>query len=144
MKKHHKTYSVIALLLVISSISIMAQQIQNRANDFTNLQILPKNISPEKLELEMELYSRALGVECGFCHVKNGEEMDFASDKNKHKEEARDMMRMTNELNEKYFGVNLKDPDEAPVMTCYTCHRGEEFPIIPWDTAHVKPMPKLP
>ena len=35
----------------------------------------------------------------------------------------------------------VADGESDLAMNCYTCHRGEEMPVIPWDTAHIKAKP---
>src|SRR3954469_23772051 len=72
---------------------------------YKNLKILPKNITKEQMDSVMHHFSLSLGVKCNFCHMRNEETKtwDFASDENKHKLVARDMMKMTNKLNDKYF-----------------------------------------
>src|SRR5271168_4856460 len=67
----------------------------------TNLQVLPKDIAVSDLMTMMRGYSRALGVECGFCHVvdKQTHRPDFASDAKPEKATARIMITMTNEIN---------------------------------------------
>jgi hypothetical protein len=141
MKASRKTIVMLTLLLSVTTFSIVARN-KRKDNDFKNLKVYPSDVSHEKLDPDMDLFSKALGVDCGFCHYHEGDNWDFASDKKGHKENARNMMRMTNELNEKYFGANLKTAKDSDLaMNCYTCHRGEEMPIIPWDTLHVKPKP---
>lgn len=94
---------------------------------YQNLKVLPKNTNKHDMDSLMHLYSSSLGVRCGFCHVRNEEEKkwNFASDENKHKLVAREMMKMTDKINEKYFeegrGTNQ-------LVTCYSCHHGEENP----------------
>lgn len=83
----------------------------------------PKNLKVLKVpgaELMpiMRSFSTGLGVECDFCHVKG----DFASDDNPHKDIARKMIVMAQQINSSNF------PDGKMHVTCYTCHRGEEEP----------------
>ncbi len=98
-----------------------------------NLKVLPKDISDEKLDSIMQTYNKALGVKCEFCHVKSkvypGTDIDYRSDAEPMKENARDMMRMTIEINTNhfYFNKNIK-PEYLNTITCKTCHRGEAFP----------------
>jgi len=50
---------------------------------FTNLKVLPKDISKNDMESTMRAFSFALGVHCGHCHVeKKAPELglDFAAD----------------------------------------------------------------
>ena len=76
---------------------------------YKNLKVLPKNTNKQQMDSIMKSYTASLGVKCNFCHVFNQEQkaMDFASDANEHKDVARDMMRMTNKLNKKFFDINI-------------------------------------
>jgi Photosynthetic reaction centre cytochrome C subunit len=98
-----------------------------------NLKVLPKDISDEKLDSIMQSYNKALGVKCEFCHVKSkvypGTDIDYRSDAEPMKENARDMMRMTIEINTNHFYFNKSiKPEYLNTITCKTCHRGEAFP----------------
>jgi len=102
------------------------------AGTHRNLQILPKDISDQKLDSIMESYNNALGIGCGFCHspAKNiADSLDFASDENPMKEDARKMMRMTIDINKNnfYFDKSIR-PEYLNVVHCKTCHRGEAYP----------------
>lgn len=93
---------------------------------FKNLKVLSKNTTNDELEIIMKQFKTALGVKCNFCHAKSitdSTKMDFASDANKHKSVARDMMRMTNRINKKYF-PEVKEG----VVGCFTCHQGQKEP----------------
>jgi hypothetical protein len=83
-----------------------------------NLQILPKTIPKDDLKAMMKAQSKALGVECDHCH-----EMPDADKDTKNKKIAREMMKMTMEINAKF----LKGDKKA---TCETCHRGKERPEV--------------
>jgi hypothetical protein len=101
-----------------------------------NLKILPKNITEHQMDSVMNHYSVSLNVGCEFCHVKNvvngNEEWDMATDKNKHKLVAREMMTMTNKLNDEHFPYGGKASDMATdlTVTCYTCHQGRKHPLV--------------
>ena len=97
-----------------------------------NLKVLPIDIPDQKLDSIMESYNKALGVKCEFCHVKQKVypgNFDYRSDAEPMKENAREMMRMTIEINKNHFYFN-KDtrPEYLNTITCKTCHRGEPFP----------------
>lgn len=92
------------------------------ADGFKNLQVLPKTISKDELKALMKAQAKALDVECDHCH--NVPNMD--SDDNPNKKIARDMMKMTLEINQKWL-KGIKDADKHQV-TCGTCHRGHESP----------------
>lgn len=120
-----KKIRVIAGLFAFMLLALAAMK--HPRDQFKNLQILPKNISADSLYDVMEGYKHALGVGCGFCHVMKdaqGKE-DYASDAISHKDTCRSMMRMTMDINKKYFPEN-NGPMEK--VTCYTCHRGQKEP----------------
>jgi hypothetical protein len=98
----------------------------------TNLQVLPKDISGHDLIMMMRGYTKALGVECEFCHAEDPatHRMNFASDAKPDKTIARTMIRMTEEINAKYLST-INDPDATvadKTVTCGTCHRGHTMP----------------
>ncbi len=118
-------------MLAILLICVAAIQ-QKQAPGFKNLQVLPKNISDEALQKIMEIdFNKGLGVNCDYCHAKvqGSADLDFASDAKSEKEIARSMMRMTLDINQKYFGMeNPKIGDSLMSITCKTCHQGEPYP----------------
>src|SRR5438309_1225650 len=69
------------------------------ADGFKNLQVLPKSSSKDQLKAIMKEQSKALGVECDFCH----DVPDMASDANEKKKISREMMKMTAEINGKWL-----------------------------------------
>jgi hypothetical protein len=80
----------------------------------------------------MRGFTKALGVECQFCHTQDPQthRPDFASDAKPEKATARLMITMTNEINAKFLS-QVKDPDATPAdktVTCGTCHRGNSMP----------------
>lgn len=85
-----------------------------------NLQVLEFS-SKIELQTYMKGLTDALGVQCKYCHDLK----DFSADiPELHKDEAREMMKMTAEINENWF----KDkPDHQ--MNCFVCHRGREHPV---------------
>lgn len=97
-----------------------------------NLKVLPKDISDEKLDSIMQTYNLALGVKCEFCHVPvKGfkDSLDYASDTEPMKENARKMMLMVIDINKNNFWFNKDErPEYLKTVTCKTCHRGEAFP----------------
>ena len=137
--KYRKSIFILGLMVIVSTACLWA--FKPAPNSFRNLQVYPKDVTETRVMNDMELFSRSLNVGCNYCHTKLSDgEWDYASDESPHKGEAREMMIMTNVLNEKYFKFNLKeDPRYAP-MNCYTCHRGEEYPAIPWDTTNIRPL----
>jgi bifunctional DNA-binding transcriptional regulator/antitoxin component of YhaV-PrlF toxin-antitoxin module len=93
------------------------------ADGLKNLQVLPKTLTKDEIKPIMRAQSKALGVECDYCH----DVPDMASDKLENKKTARQMMKMTMEINDKWL-KGLKDADKNKV-TCGTCHNGKEQPF---------------
>ena len=87
-----------------------------------NLQVLPKTTSKEQIREIMKAQAKALDVECDHCHNVP----DMASDDNPKKKIAREMMKMTFDINQKWIKP-LKNAEKNQV-TCGTCHRGHEEP----------------
>jgi hypothetical protein len=124
--------SVVIILAVITITSAAAINLKPEESTFTNLKVLPKNISSKDLQkIMVDDFEDALGVSCNFCHASNKEtgQLDFASDEKSEKEIARSMMRMTIGINKKYF--KIKHPmigSSELTATCNTCHNGVAFP----------------
>ena len=92
-----------------------------------NLKVLPANAD---LRAIMRQYTGALGVECEFCHTPADpvtHRADRASDANPKKDKARYMIQMTDDLNKKYL-AQMPGRTDTDVISCGTCHRGEEHP----------------
>lgn len=127
-----KTLIIPGLLAFVVISSVAATTSPNNELKYTNLKVLPKDISSKDLqEIMTDDFEDGLGVTCGFCHsnAKDGHGLDFVSDAKPEKEIARAMMRMTLGINKKYFKV--KHPhigNDALTVTCTTCHKGEAFP----------------
>lgn len=92
---------------------------------FTNLQVLPKEISRAELITVMRQFASGLGVRCNHCHVGQNaatlEGFDFAADDKEPKKVARVMMRMTKEINEKLLPATGRE--KLTEVRCMTCHR---------------------
>jgi len=83
-----------------------------------NLKVYPKNTNKKALKKDMKAISKALGVQCDFCHDMSA--MDKDTDM---KKKARDMMRMLNTAN-----ASLKKSGFKKSATCKTCHQGAKEP----------------
>ncbi|MES2005589.1 MAG: c-type cytochrome [Bacteroidota bacterium] len=101
-------------------------------NEFTNLQVLPKNISKKELQhIMVDDFQDGLGVGCNYCHAqeKGSLHLDYASDEKPEKEIARSMMRMTIDINQKYFSVeHPMIGDTTLIISCEQCHQGTSHP----------------
>jgi len=117
-----------AVLIFIISVLTMGQI----PDKFTNLQVLPKLISKEKLVGTMRSFTGALGVNCGFCHAedKTTNKLDFASDDKPEKEEARIMLKMVMGINKDYLSQLSEYTKDVMHVKCITCHRGNKKPVM--------------
>jgi photosynthetic reaction center cytochrome c subunit len=61
--------------------------------------------------------------QCAYCHNLN----DFASDEKYTKQVARQMLKMTRDIN-----INWQKHTLQTGVTCYTCHRGNPVPQYVW------------
>lgn len=120
---------------LLGAVAIMAMApARNEEPKFTNLKVLPKNISDKQLHEVMEEWEHALGARCSFCHVRNEDtkKMDWANDGKPEKEMARKMYKMMNDINKKYFHAK-KDSTGMMItsgVNCYSCHRGSSHPEV--------------
>lgn len=128
-----KTFLVILAFVGLVVLSCAVTKQSGTGNSpYKNLKVLPRDITHEQMDSVMHHFAASLSVRCNFCHVRNEEkkEWDWASDDNKHKLVARQMMTMTNDLNKKYFNLTGSALTlNTPLMvTCYTCHHGNAEP----------------
>ncbi len=91
---------------------------------FKNLKVL-SGFPAENLAPAMEVWSKALGVTCGYCH----DTFDWASDIKPEKEVSREMVRLAEKINADLAVMNGLD-SEKPIVNCVTCHRGETKPAL--------------
>ena len=111
---------------------------------FTNLTILPKDITQPALVSAMRQFVSALGVRCEHCHVGEGNDLskfDFASDTKPAKNTARKMMQMLVTINQDLL-KGVGQPSAAPKVTCYTCHRREAKPATEGPARGGGPAPR--
>ncbi len=121
-----------------------------------NLQVLPKDTAPQEVGAVMQQFTRALGVQCTYCHVQNtpppltaeeaeaqaaanppaagrgrgrgqGPQMDYAADDKRQKQTARLMLTLVNGLNARIAAIPGRRTDASRVQ-CATCHRGVPNP----------------
>jgi hypothetical protein len=102
-------------------------------DEFTNLQVLPEDITRAELVEAMRGFSGALGVRCAYCHTVspglNQPDDDFAADTKSTKEKARLMLRMVRRINGETLPL-LPNRRSPPVeVTCSTCHGGLSRPV---------------
>lgn len=101
---------------------------------FKNVQAL-KGIGVDDFLLTMGIMSAAVGSDCVGCHPSAGtDHVDWALD-TPRKRTARRMVQMVTTLNRDSFGGRQ-------VVTCWTCHRGRDRPVITptLDTVYGEPV----
>ncbi|MGB8473671.1 MAG: c-type cytochrome [Candidatus Acidiferrum sp.] len=90
-------------------------------DEFKNLKVL-KDVPADEIFPTMQFITASLGVECEFCHVREGRKMEFDKDDKKTKLTARKMMQMEFAIDKDNFKGHLE-------VTCYSCHRGAAEPV---------------
>lgn len=88
---------------------------------YKNIQVL-RGIPENQFLATMGFFSASIGESCEFCHDDESSWAGYAKD-NAHKQTARKMVLMMNAINQSYFGGSRK-------LTCYSCHRGTDFPKV--------------
>jgi hypothetical protein len=102
---------------------------------FKNVQAL-KGISAADFMGTMGIMTAALGFDCSECHVAAGtDKVDWAAD-TPRKVIARRMVNMVTTINQTNFG-------NRQLVTCWTCHRGRDKPLVTPAIDLVYGMPTL-
>lgn len=86
---------------------------------FKSIKVL-NDMPADQMGKIMNMMSASLGVNCAFCHASN--DGDFEKEGFEHKDIARQMLKMTFELNKNYFGGRAE-------VSCNSCHQGKAHPL---------------
>lgn len=125
------------LLFAALTYSQNRQQAQTRAETagqkFKSIKVL-NEMPADQMGKVMNMMAASLGVNCKFCHAAN--DGDYEKEGIEHKDIARQMLRMTFEMNKNYF-------DGRAEITCATCHQGKPMPqsAIPLMQVFREPRP---
>ena len=116
----HSRVAVIGMMLV-TAVFTTAQparraEAKTAEQVYENIKVL-RGTPADSFNQMMHLMSGQLGVDCEHCHLQK----DRVSDEVEAKRTARQMIKMTADINKKSF-------DGKAVVTCYTCHRGSPIP----------------
>ena len=105
---------------------------------FKNIQVL-KGIPVDEFMGTMGLFSAALSVCCAECHTGAGTSNPKWEDDPPRKRTARRMMQMVATINRENF-------NGRQVVTCWTCHRGDQSPLVtpPLDRMYGEPVVQPP
>jgi hypothetical protein len=95
-----------------------------------NLKVLSPDISTAELGHLMRGFEKDLGVTCSHCHVEDPatRQFNYASDENPAKAQARMMIIMLKDINDKYLVQLGGDRRYAVPVTCGSCHQGQSSP----------------
>jgi hypothetical protein len=122
----------VGLLGAVTAFVLWSTPTQAQIPDtFTNLEVLPKDISKVDLVALMRGFALGLGVRCEHCHKGEGNDLskfEFADDEKIAKKKARAMIEMVQAINGKHLAALPERSSPAIVVTCKTCHRGQPRP----------------
>jgi hypothetical protein len=118
-----KPLSVAALIVVLTAAQTASQEKPVLAEQvFKNVQVL-KGIPVDDFLGTMGIMAAALQFDCSDCHRNAGtENVDWAAD-TPRKIMARQMVNMVAAINKNNFGGRQ-------VVTCWTCHRNRDKPLV--------------
>jgi photosynthetic reaction center cytochrome c subunit len=113
------------ILLVATALSAQDAPLKPAIAESPGIKVL-KGLTVPEFEQEMQMMVQALGVNCGFCHVRN----NFAAETNEKKLIARRMVEMTKLVNSQFFPdyIPMEGASKLGKVTCVTCHQGEQKP----------------
>jgi len=108
--------------------SIAGRENQPAESVFKNIKVF-KGVPAARLVNIMNMgFGRSLGVSCGFCHVPGKWDLDDKEEKNT----ARLMLAMVQTINRDYISKVPSDSGvPRPMVSCFTCHRGNPRPMGP-------------
>src|SRR6187200_794953 len=115
--------AVVAFIGALTTARVSSQQRPPLSDQvFKNVQVL-KGISVDDFLGTMGIMAAALQFDCSDCHVNAGtEKVDWAAD-TPRKIMARRMVTMVAGINQNNFGGRQ-------VVTCWTCHRNRDKPLV--------------
>lgn len=126
VRYHLSSGALVALLAVSFMATPVAAQIPD---EFTNLRVLPEDISRRELVRIMRNFTAGLGVRCSYCHLTfQDRDDDYAADDRAPKETAREMMAMVQAINGDHINRLANRGDHNLEVGCITCHSGRPQP----------------
>ncbi|MGQ0765019.1 MAG: c-type cytochrome [Gemmatimonadota bacterium] len=115
--------SLLGTLLLSAGVPSLSGAQMRIPEQFTNLQVLPKDISRDDLTGIMRNLTTSLGMRCDACHVSTDGNLEFAADDKDMKKTAREMFRMVADINTRLTGMG-RTLDARARVRCVTCHHG--------------------
>jgi hypothetical protein len=139
-----KRLTAAAMFLAVLASGEFTIAAERETPKYTNLKVLPKDISRDALgQIMLDNLSglglpRRAGEGCLFCHAGSLDvprnEWDYASDEKPMKQKARVMMAMVQEINQTHLAALSARSNPAVEVSCYTCHAARTNPT---------PLPEL-
>lgn len=135
--QHRKKLNLLLGITIVGALitqSFNVQQ-QQQPKKLKNIKVFPATATYQEVDHAMDQFKVDLGVKCNYCHAQekdNPRKNDMPSDENPKKDIARDMMRMTDEMNKRYIATikhTEQDTTKIQLVTCNTCHRGVPKPF---------------
>ena len=129
-------FALFALAVFVPKSEMQTKQIETAGQKFKSIKVL-NDMPAEQMGKVMNMMAASLGVNCKFCHAAN--DGDYEKEGFEHKDAARQMLKMTFDLNKNYF-------DGRPEINCNSCHQGKSHPqaVFPLQPTVVEERPKQP
>ena len=140
ISQHRKKINFLLAITIAGALITQSFNIQQQQKKLVNIKVFPATATYQEVDHAMDQFKVDLGVKCNYCHAPekdNPRKNDMPSDANPKKDIARDMMRMTEDMNRKYIATikhTEQDTTKIQLVTCNTCHRGVPKPFA-------KPLP---
>jgi photosynthetic reaction center cytochrome c subunit len=112
------TFSLFALTFFMPKGEMQTKQIETAGQKFKSIKVL-NDMPADQMGKVMNMMAASLGVNCKFCHASN--DGDYEKEGFEHKDTARQMLKMTFEMNKNYF-------EGRPEINCNSCHQGKAHP----------------
>ncbi len=130
------TFSLFALAFYLPKAEMQMKQVETAGQKFKSIKVL-NDMPADQMGKVMNMMAASLGVDCKFCHASN--DGDYEKEGFEHKDMARQMLKMTFDLNKNYF-------DGRPEINCNSCHQGKSHPqpSFPLKPVVVEERPKQP
>jgi Photosynthetic reaction centre cytochrome C subunit len=131
------TFTAFAGVFLATQGNTQTKAVETAGQKFKSIKVL-NEMPADQMGKVMNMMSASLGVNCKFCHASN--DADFEKEGFEHKDAARQMLKMTFELNKNYF-------EGRPEINCNSCHQGKahpqpSFPLAPVVQEQRPPQPE--
>lgn len=126
------TFAIFVAVFLVAKGSTQTR-VETAGQKFKSIKVL-NEMPADQMGKVMNMMSASLGVNCKFCHASNDGE--YEKEGFEHKDIARNMLRMTFEMNKNYF-------DSRAEITCATCHQGKPMPQSAIPLIPIQRAPRL-